>query len=99
MHSKEKWINVDSDHLFRAILKLRNLDEARRFFRDLLTESEIKEFSARWKVARMLAAKIPYKEIGNETWMSSRTIARIKRWLDHGKGGYKLMINRLGLQK
>ncbi len=96
---KEKWINPDSDALFQAILVLRNLGEARKFFRDLLTEGEIREFAQRWKVARLLAAKVPYVEIERRTWMSSRTIARIQRWLHGGKGGYRLMLKRLDTPK
>ena len=45
---KKDWINKDSDNLFRAILKIKNLAEARKFFRDLLTVEEISEFSARY---------------------------------------------------
>lgn len=90
-----KWMNKDTDVLFRTILKLRNIDEARRFFRDLLTEKEIIEFARRWKVARMLNKGIKYTEIEQETGMSSTTIARIHRWLKGGMGGYRLMLKKL----
>jgi len=92
---KPKWINPDSDDLFEAILSLKNIDEARRFFRDLLTEKEILEFSKRWKVARMLNQKIPYTKIESETGLSSTTIARVHSWLKRGMGGYRLMLKRL----
>jgi len=95
INRKEKWQNEDSEELFKAILGLRNAFEAAAFFRDLLTEKEILEFSQRWKVARMLSEKVPYSEIGNITWMSPRTIARIQKWLKSGKGGYRLAIHRL----
>lgn len=81
--------------LFKTILSLENEDECRRFFRDLLTRSEIKEFANRWKVAQMLDRKIPYEEIARETGVSSTTIARVNKWLTKGKGGYKLMLKRL----
>jgi TrpR-related protein YerC/YecD len=92
---KNKWINSDTDGLFNAVLKLENLDEAKRFFRDLLTEKEIIEFGQRWKVARLLAKNKKYTEIEKETRMSSKTIARIQKWLTEGMGGYRLMIERL----
>lgn len=92
---KGKWINEDTDDLFGAILALRNLDEARNFFRDLLTENEILEFARRWKAARLLAKGIPYREVGRRTWLSSRTIARVQKWLKHGTGGYQTLIQRL----
>ena len=92
---KNKWINQDTDALFETILKLKNLDEAQRFFRDLLTEKEIVEFGQRWKVARMLAKRIRYTKIAKETGMSSTTIARVHKWLKKGMGGYKLILERL----
>lgn len=93
---KEKWLTAETDQLFTAILALENMDEARRFFRDLLTEGEMLEFANRWKAARMLSRGVPYLEIEKQTWMSSTTIARIQKWLTKGKGGYRLMIQRLG---
>jgi TrpR-related protein YerC/YecD len=84
-----------SEELFNAILNLETMDEAKCFFRDLLTEEEIKEFSARWKVARMLSEKISYSEIEKQTGMSSTTIARISKWLNNGMNGYKLMLQKL----
>lgn len=47
----------ETNHLYKTILSLRTLAEARLFFRDLLTESEIQEFSMRWKAAKMLSKK------------------------------------------
>jgi len=94
-----KWQNPDSNELFEVILSLKNLKEAREFFRDLFTEQEIVDFSQRWKVARMLAKGTPYTEIEKKTGMSSTTIARIHKWLKQGMGGYKLMIKRLKNEK
>ena len=92
---QEKWNNPDADELFRAILKLKNADEAKRFFRDLLTEPEILDFAERWKVARLLDKGVSYTEISRQVWMSSKTIARIQRWLKRGKGGYRLVLDRM----
>jgi len=82
------------DDLYTAILQLESLDECRRFFGDLLTEYEVKEFVKRWKVARMLAEGIPYTQIEAETGLSTRTIARVALWLKKGKGGYAMMLKR-----
>ena len=73
------------DDLYNAILQLNSVDECRRFFRDLLTEYEIKEFVERWKAAKMLANGIPYTHIEAETGLSTRTIARVGRWLKREK--------------
>ncbi len=84
----------DVDRLYEAILTLKSLEECRNFFRDLLTENEIREFAERWKVAGMLAEGTPYSAIERETGLSSRTIARVHKWLTAGTGGYLLMLSR-----
>ena len=92
------WDNPKTKDLFKAILSLENLSEAKKFFRDLLTEPEIIEFSKRWQVAQMLAKNIPYSKIEKQTGLSSTTVARVAKWLNRGKGGYKLMLKRLSNQ-
>ncbi len=81
--------------LFKAILFLTTEEECKKFFRDLLTEAELKEFANRWKVARMLDKKTQYTKIEKETGMSSTTIARIQKWLTNGMGGYQLILGRI----
>ena len=86
------WNNKNSKDLFRTIIRLKSEKEARNFLRDLLTEQEIIEFSNRWKAAKMLSLKIPYTKISEQTGLSSRTVARISKWLNSGMGGYKKML-------
>ncbi|MDP2950778.1 MAG: YerC/YecD family TrpR-related protein [bacterium] len=93
-----KWDNKITEDLFKAVLALRDIKEAKLFFRDLLTEAEIFEFSKRWQAAQMLDENITYTEIKQATGLSSRTIARIAKWLNKGMGGYKLILNRIGHQ-
>jgi TrpR-related protein YerC/YecD len=90
-----RWDNKDTEALFRAILALRNVGEAKRFFRDLLSEQELLEFGKRWQVARMLARGVSYVEIQKATGLSSTTVARISKWLRKGKGGYRLVMKRM----
>lgn len=90
-----KWDTNKIEDLFKAILALQTVNDAKRFFRDLLTEQEIIEFANRWQVAKMLNSKISYSHIEKKTGMSSTTIARISKWLKKGVGGYKLMLNKL----
>jgi TrpR-related protein YerC/YecD len=89
----------DIDGLYEAILRLEGLDECRNFFRDLLTETEIREFAERWKVARLLSQGVPYTVIQEETGLSSRTIARVHKWMKRGKGGYTMMLKRFDLSE
>jgi TrpR-related protein YerC/YecD len=87
--------NKKITNLFDAILALDNQKEAKLFLRDLLTESEITEFSNRWQAAQMLDKNIPYTQIVQKTGLSSTTVARISKWLNNGMSGYKLMLNKL----
>ncbi len=89
------WNNKQTNELFGAILQLKTTDEARRFFRDLLTEDELKEFGNRWLAARLLSRGVSYTKIEDRTRLSSATIARVSKWLNNGMDGYKLMLNRI----
>ena len=90
----KNWDNKKTEDLLKAILKLKDIKETKKFFRDLLTAEELIEFGKRWQAAQMLDKKISYEKIEKETGLSSRTIARISKWLNGGKGGYKLMIQK-----
>jgi len=84
----------DIENLFDVILQLENVNEAKAFFRDLLTTAELCEFSNRWKVAHLLNQKMSYTEIEKQTGMSSTTIARISKCLHGEAGGYRLMLEK-----
>jgi TrpR-related protein YerC/YecD len=89
----------DIEELYVAITSLASVDECRRFLGDLMTASELRESAERWKAARMLAAGASYVAIEKETGLSSRTIARVHKWLNEGKGGYALMLRKMGFEK
>ena len=89
------WNNKNADQLFEAILQLETKAEARRFFRDLLTEEELVEFGNRWLTARLLSKGVSYVKIAAQTHLSSTTIARVSKWLRNGMNGYTLVLNRI----
>jgi TrpR-related protein YerC/YecD len=91
---QEKWDNSDVTALARAFLSMRDSGEMKAFMRDLMTEFEIAEFSKRFRAARSLAGSTHYAAIEEATGLSSRTIARVKKWFKHGTGGYRLAIKR-----
>ena len=87
--------NKDFGELVQALLLVENADEAQRFLRDLLTDSEIAELAARWRAARMLEQGDSYARITDVTGLSSTTVARVSRWVKKGTGGYRLVLSRL----
>ncbi len=96
---RDGWCDPQTQALFRAILKLRSVKEAARFFRDLMTTHELQEMRNRWLAVRRLSEGVSYKEIEKETGMSSRTLARIARWMQEGEGGYPMMLRRMSRPK
>jgi TrpR-related protein YerC/YecD len=93
----DDWRNDATAALFDAILALESRDEAARFFRDLCTRRELEEMSQRWQVVRLLSEGRHYREINEETGISTATITRINQWLRHGTGGYQEVLRKLGL--
>jgi TrpR-related protein YerC/YecD len=89
------WKNKANKRLIQSILVLKTENEARRFLRDLMTKGEIEEFSKRLKAAEMLAEKMPYSAVEQETGLSSTTVARVAKWLNGKEGGYRIIINKL----
>ncbi len=81
--------------LFQAIIALKNETEAKNFFRDLLTIPEIKEFSNRWQMVKMIRHGSPYATIAKKLHVSTATVTRVAHWLNKGFGGYKALANRL----
>ncbi|MCR5421320.1 MAG: TrpR YerC/YecD [Lachnospiraceae bacterium] len=83
------------DHLFDAILQLRNKEECYIFFEDLCTINEIISLSQRFEVATMLREKKTYVEIAEKTGASTATISRVNRSLNYGNDGYDMVFGRL----
>ena len=92
---KIDWNTKTNKQLVDAVLAIKNADEAKRFLRDLMTESEIEEFANRLETARLLVGDVQYNTIIQNTGLSSTTIARISKWLNGSLGGYRLVIARL----
>lgn len=83
-----------TDELFRAILGLKTIREAERFFRDLCTPEELRAMADRWEIARLVAAGQPYREIAKKLGTSTATVSRVADWLNNGLGGYRLILSR-----
>jgi len=87
--------NKKTDNLFSAILKVKSVKEAECFFRDLCTTEEIKEMADRWEIAQSVNNKLSYRDIATKLKTSTTTVARVASWLNNGRGGYRLILDRL----
>ncbi len=84
----------NEDALFEAVISLKNVDECRRFFRDLCTPAELQALVDRWQVVTLLQDNLPYRQIHDLTGVSVTTIGRVARFLADGFGGYETAIAR-----
>lgn len=95
MEYSGKLKDVLLDRLFEAVLALEDTDECYRFFEDLCTVAEIKSMAQRFEVAKMLEKNYTYGDIVSRTGASTATISRVKRSLNYGADGYKLILDRI----
>ena len=83
--------------LLNALLSLQTREEAEAFLSDLCTPAELRAFSERWQVARLLdGGDKTYREIAVEASASPTTVVRVARSLkDMPHQGYRLVLDRL----
>ena len=87
------------DVLYRTVLGLDSLAEARRFFADLCTPKELEAMRDRWRVARLIERGLSYREIRETTGVSTATITRVGRALAYGSGGYRRQLDSEGRRR
>lgn len=83
------------EDFLNAILLLENIEECCVFLEDVCTANEVVSFAQRFQVARMLKNKKTYQEIAEASGASTATISRVKRSIDDGGEGYKLIFERM----
>ncbi len=91
----KKLRNPEVDHLFEAILTLKDKEECYIFFEDVCTVNELLSISQRYEVAKMLREGHTYLEIANATGASTATISRVNRSLNYGNDGYDMVLQRV----
>lgn len=99
MHHAHKLSQKKCQDLWEAILTLKTKKECAKFFRDLCTLEEIIAVADRWQAVKKISLDRPYRDIAKSLKMSTTTVARVAHWLNHGKGGYRLVLKRIGLNK
>lgn len=90
----EKWKDRLTDQLCKSFLSLQNTEEVYSFLEDIATIGEIRALSQRLEVARLLSEGFTYPQIAQQTGASTATISRVKKFLEYGADGYKLVLER-----
>lgn len=96
MNSKLKTKEVE--HLFDAMLTLKDKEDYYKFFEDVCTINELLSMAQRYEVAKMLREEHTYLDIAKSTGASTATISRVNRSLNYGADGYDIVFKRLGLE-
>ena len=95
----KKLRNEAVDHLFDAILCLKDREECYTFFEDICTVNELLSISQRFEVAKMLRDQKTYLEIAEKTGASTATISRVNRSLNYGNDGYDMVFERMNWEE
>ena len=93
-HDTQRQQTRAQNALFRAVISLQSVDEARSFFLDLCTPAELQALVDRWHVVELLQQGLPYRRIHDLTGVSVTTIGRVARFLADGFGGYRTVLER-----
>ena len=66
------------------------------FLKDILTPAEFDDISLRWQVVKKLSKGETHREVANELKLGVGTVNRGARELRNKKGGFTLMLKKLG---
>lgn len=99
MTKNEPYSEEDMSLLCRALLSVEGEEECRALLEDLLTIKELQDLTQRMAVARLLWQGKGYQEIRDQVSVSTTTISRVSRALRYGAGGYRLALERLGIER
>jgi TrpR-related protein YerC/YecD len=91
----EKWKDKLTDQLCQALLSLKTTEEVYSFLEDVATIGEIRALAQRLEVSRLLSEGYTYPQIAQQTGASTATISRVKKFLEYGADGYKIVLERL----
>jgi len=91
----EKWKDRLTDQLCAAFLSLKATDEVYRFLGDVATIGEIRSLAQRLETARLLSEGYTYPQIVREIGTSTATISRIRKYLQYGADGYRIVLERI----
>jgi TrpR-related protein YerC/YecD len=90
---QDPWDQPLPTQLAEVLASITDISDMQRVLRDVMTEKEIQEISARLEAAYLLSQGTRYAEVIPATNLSSRTVARVSDWLTNGTGGYAIAID------
>ncbi len=82
------------DEFCAAITKLKTKTEIKDFLKDILNRQERLMIIRRLQIAAMLVSGLTYAQIRKTLGVGEPTIARVSRWLNFGRNGYKNILEK-----
>lgn len=82
------------DHrlLYELLASLNNQEDIAALLADLCTVKEIEQMDQRIRSAKLLMEGKTYTQVCEETGISTVTLSRVSRALQHGSGGYSNLL-------
>ena len=75
-----------TNELFELIASINSAKDCKALFSDLCTIKEIEQMAQRVKAAKLLIEGKTYNQVIEETDISSATLSRVSRCVQHGDG-------------
>ncbi len=96
-HAKDAAKAAARNALLDALLSMQTREEMAAYLADLCTPAELRAFTERWQVARLLdGGDKSYREIAAEAGASPTTVVRVARYLkDMPHQGYRIALDRI----
>lgn len=95
---EEKTYFREIHFLYEILNSLKNVEEVKIFFKDILTKSELRMLKRRWHIANLLYDGVGPRLAAERAKASTQTISKIKTILEEGRGGLKLAVERVRKQ-
>lgn len=81
-----------TEELYKTIIQLKSVEDCRLLFEDLCTFKEVEQMAQRVTAAKLLLEGKTYAQVIERTEISSATLSRVSRCIQHGSGGYKKFV-------
>ncbi|MCI7531149.1 MAG: YerC/YecD family TrpR-related protein [Eubacteriales bacterium] len=80
------------DELYETFASLKTPEDVKVFLDDVCTYKEVEQMAQRVTAARLLLENNTYAKVIEQTDISSATLSRVSRCIQHGSGGYRKFI-------
>ena len=80
--------------LYKAITDIESVEECKALFDDLCTYKEVEQMAQRLRAAKLLLEGLTYNEVISQTGISSATLSRVSKCVNHGSDGYKKAVEK-----